>query len=371
MTEEQKSDQSNNKPRGWQLVFKLYLIFACSILTLVLIALISSYLIIRPKYNKFLSGANLNQDQFYQLVKAGYNQNLSTVLGEDDKLSLLVLGVDSLEQRPGSPALTDTMLLAQIDFNQAQITTLSLPRDLWSEDYQTKINALYTYGLDRYPENPTQFPTNVVRELTEVEIDNTVVLSLEQLAELIDLVEGVEIFVENGFVDKEFPRTDVDVTQVTDPEKLYETVEFKTGTEQMMGERALKYIRSRHSQDDEGTDLARSLRQQQIINALIEKLSQPKIYWHQPELAGKLLNFYQTNFNQYFPTKNLITIALDLGENMPNLEFKSVALSIYPDEENGVIYHPKPSNQYQDQWVYLIKDHVEFKKEIKDLFTDN
>ncbi|MEA2056919.1 MAG: hypothetical protein U9O78_04445, partial [Patescibacteria group bacterium] len=129
MTEEQKSDQSKNKLRGWQLVFKLYLIFACSILALVLIALISLYLIIRPKYNKFLSGANLNQDQFYQLVKAGYNQNLSTVLGEDDKLSLLVLGVDSLEQRPGSPALTDTMLLAQIDFNQAQITTLSLPRD--------------------------------------------------------------------------------------------------------------------------------------------------------------------------------------------------------------------------------------------------
>lgn len=371
MTEKQQPIQQKNKLNGWQLIFRFYLIFACSILALTFIALLGSYLIIRPKYNQFLNGASLNHDQFYHLVKSGYEQSFNDILGSDKKLSLLILGVDSLEQRPGSPALTDTMMLAQIDFSQASIKTLSLPRDLWSSDYQTKINALYTYGLDRYPNNPEKFPTEVLQKLTEVEIDNTIVLSLDQLAKLIDLVGGVEVTIENGFTDEEFPRTDVDVTKETDPEKLYETIEFKPGTETMMGERALKYIRSRHSQDDEGTDLARSLRQQQVIAALITKLSDIKQYWHQPELAGKLLNFYQISFDQYFPTKNLISIGLNLGDDMSALKFESLNLSIYPDEEDGVIYHPQPTKKYQDQWIYLIKDQTEFASEINKLFTNN
>ena len=40
----------------------------------------------------------------------------------------------------------------------------------------------------------------------------------------------------------------------------------------MDGKTALKFVRSRHSAGDEGTDFARSARQQQVIEALGNKI---------------------------------------------------------------------------------------------------
>jgi LCP family protein required for cell wall assembly len=347
-------------------VLKGTLIGLVSLFLSLVMVLLSAYFILKPKYDQFLAAADLSHNQFISLIRQAYHQEQSPILGQDHHLTFMVLGIDSLAQRTGSPPLTDTLLLAQLDLNETEITTISLPRDLWSEAYQTKINALYTYGFDRYPGNPEKFPEMVVEKWAQHEIDQTIIISLEQLGQLIDLVGGIEIEVKQGFSDPKFPRTDVDVTQVSDPDKLYETVEFEPGKQTMSGERALKYIRSRHSQDDAGTDLARNSRQQQVINALITRLSQAKLYWQQPVLAGKLLNYYQQNFDQYFKTSDLMTIGFKLGPNLTQLKFEAHTLPVYPDNEDGIIVHPEPSPEYQDQWIYLLKDKDEFANYIQD-----
>ena len=50
-----------------------------------------------------------------------------------------------------------------------------------------------------------------------------------------------------------------------------ETVVFTEGEETMTGEQALKYMRSRKSGSDQGTDLARGQRQQQVLEALVKR----------------------------------------------------------------------------------------------------
>ena len=45
----------------------------------------------------------------------------------------------------------------------------------------------------------------------------------------------------------------------------------------MNGERALKFVRSRNSEGTEGTDLARSARQQKVIDAIKEKMLTPGV----------------------------------------------------------------------------------------------
>ena len=52
----------------------------------------------------------------------------------------------------------------------------------------------------------------------------------------------------------------------------------------MDGERALKYVRSRHAEGDEGSDFARSRRQQEVILALKNKLLSRDIYLHPDEV---------------------------------------------------------------------------------------
>jgi anionic cell wall polymer biosynthesis LytR-Cps2A-Psr (LCP) family protein len=46
----------------------------------------------------------------------------------------------------------------------------------------------------------------------------------------------------------------------------------------MNGERALQFVRSRHAEGTEGTDVAREARQQKIIGAIENKLIDPKIF---------------------------------------------------------------------------------------------
>jgi len=53
----------------------------------------------------------------------------------------------------------------------------------------------------------------------------------------------------------------------------YQTVRFTEGDQTMDGDTALKYVRSRHGTNGEGSDFARSKRQQKVILAVKEKLS--------------------------------------------------------------------------------------------------
>ena len=312
------------------------------------------------RFGTFAKTAQTTRSQFIETLKLGWEE---TVIADNNHKNFLILGVDTLANRGDIPPLTDTMILLSLNLENGKIITLPLPRDLWLEDYKTKINALYYYGIDRYPENPEQFPTEVISELTQVPIHHTVVLSLDNLEELIDLAGGVSIDIEEGFTDTEFPRTDVDVTVVRDPALLYESVTFDKGTEIMTGERALKYIRSRHSGDDQGTDLARGQRQQQVIQALMVKLMDPQSLIKNPELAGQLYHFYQENFEDSLSLTQLIATTRKLLPLRENISLEGQNISAQPDDIDGVLINP-PLWQYQNQWVYVISDLERFREEV-------
>jgi len=56
------------------------------------------------------------------------------------------------------------------------------------------------------------------------------------------------------------------------PNDEYQTIFFPAGPQTMDGETALKFVRSRHGNNGEGSDFARSERQQKILLALKEKV---------------------------------------------------------------------------------------------------
>jgi LCP family protein required for cell wall assembly len=330
-------------------------------LTFVIIGLIGY-----QQINKFTQASGTNLTAIQQTLSQGWQE---PVLSTNDYKNFLILGVDSLETRGDVPPLSDTIIVASLNIKNGQIKMLSLPRDLWIDQYQTKINTLLAYGRERYPDKPAQFPQETIGDLINLPIHHTIVLSMEQVSSLIDLVGGVDVEIKESFTDDQFPRTDVDIKTEHDPAKLYEQVEFIQGREHMGGERALKFMRSRHSNGDQGTDIARSLRQQQVILALIQKIKEPQILSN-TEILGKLYRYYLNNFNNDLPItqaiatgKSLIPIRYQLLEN---LTFQTQALSIYPDDDTGVITHPKTSpSKYQNQWVYIIKNEEGFKTEAK------
>jgi len=311
--------------------------------------------------NKVTTVGGIDLSTLKDNIVSGWNSEL---LNNKADITFLVLGVDSVPNKPDAPQLTDTILLLNLNLNDGTLNAVSLPRDLWSEAYKTKINALYSYGKERNPEDPTTFPKQAIEEMTSIPIDTVVVLTLDTVDEVIDAVGGIEIDVEHAFTDTEFPRSDVDPAS-KDPILLYETVSFFQGKQMMDGSTAIKYIRSRKSADkEEGTDLARSKRQTQVIDALMHKVTNKKSI-RNPEVVGEILKIYNQKFSQTLPLPDMVAIGKKLYiEGASQVVFKTHSLTVYPDVELGVITHPELSRDHQNQWVYVVKDKKAFTEQL-------
>lgn len=358
----------------WRIVLAILSLFVISVLITSFIA----YRKVKKYRDQFLQGAAISLESFEKTVDTIANdfvvlsENPDQVIAEKN---LLILGADQVEGRNGGALLTDTMILLQLDLVNNQIQSVALPRDLYHPDYQTKINALYYYGLAREVDNPLAFPTQAINELTGMQIDHTLLIEIAALEDLINLVDGITIDIKEGFTDPLFPRKGVDVTVETDPNILYETVVFEEGEEKMNGERALKYMRSRKSGDEQGTDLARGQRQQQVLEALLEKIFDPNFLINEPEKVGQLYRFYLDNFDQSLSVTELAKTMfswLIIHRQDPELlvpSFVTYNIAVYPDSEEGLIVHP-PLWQTQQQWLYTIRDLNNFQASLQDFFNN-
>ena len=220
----------------------------------------------------FASYTDTTPKELYALVQRGLKHQPTL---DNDRLNVLLLGLDYVEGRDDQSILTDSMMLLSLDAETGSVDTVAIPRDLWIDEYKTKVNALYYYGKQKDPEHPELFPKEVIEKITGIPIHHVYELRLNSLAAMIDAAGGIDIEVKKGFTDPLFPRSGIDVSTERDPEKLYETVSFEQGKEHMTGARALQYIRSRHSDDLEmGTDDARSMRQQEVVLSLISSMKQ-------------------------------------------------------------------------------------------------
>lgn len=308
----------------------------------------------------FSEHSGLSFSEIHSLGTAVWNKSPVTTNGYTN---ILVLGVDSLESRGSVPPLTDTILIASVNTRSGEINTLSLPRDLWSEEYQTKINALYFYGQERYPERPEQFTKEVLEEMLGLQMHHTIVITMDSLADMVDLLGGIEVDVPTGFVDNKFPRPDVDVAVERDPEVLYKTVTFEPGKQIMNGEQVLEYVRSRNSEGDEGHDLARTGRQQYVLNALLAKILSRSTLTN-PALMGDLFSYYHREYNHYLSILEAGSLAKKLVPSRDTIAIIPNSLSTYPEMVDGVLWNP-PLTRAQPQWIYSIRDQESLRNEVE------
>ena len=209
---------------------------------------------------------------------------------------VLALGSDELDNREHSYPMTDTIIIVAINTQAGVVNLLSLPRDLYSDGTRSRINSWYAAaGGGQDTDTARARVSEQISELTGVPIDYTLVLTLAQVRRFIDLLGGVDVEVHTAFADEQFPREDVDTTSVFDPAALYETVSFEAGWQHFDGATALKFMRSRHAQSAEGSDFARSARQQQVISSIGTRVSeqlQTSLKAFDVSLLGRLYNFY-------------------------------------------------------------------------------
>ena len=175
----------------------------------------------------------------------------------EDRINILIMGLPG-ENNDG-PDMTDTLMLASIRPSTHELGLISIPRDLLvripgQNSVATKINSLYRDNGN----NPT-LTEQAMEEVTGQRIHYFVALDVSALAQIVDSLGGLNVFVEQDVYDPAFP-TQSHGTELFTVQK---------GWRYFNGETAQKYIRTRHSA---GGDFARMRRQQSVIEALRKKI---------------------------------------------------------------------------------------------------
>lgn len=213
----------------------------------------------------------------------------------DDRINVLLLGMGG-EGHEGA-LLTDTIIVASFQPSTKSVGLFSLPRDLVvafpNKEYR-KINAANAYGEQQgaKPGAGALVTKSAVETVIGGPIQYFVRVDFSGFARLVDDVGGVDITVEQAFTDYQYPTEDFG----------YQTVSFKQGRQHMDGKTALTYVRSRHGNNGEGSDFARSRRQQQVLVALKEKLFSVGTLLNPPAIAkvfDTLGKHVQTNFQPW------------------------------------------------------------------------
>jgi len=191
----------------------------------------------------------------------------------DDRTNILILGKGGQNHEAGD--LTDTIIFVSIPHKETGIAMISLPRDVWIPELRAKLNSTYYWGNQKKEGGGLVLVKSVVEQIVGESVHYALLLDFDGFVQVVDVMGGVEVDVEMAFVDEDYPipgREDDECDGDIELRCRYETVEFKKGTQAMGGETALKFVRSRNAEGDEGTDFARSQRQQKVINAIKEKM---------------------------------------------------------------------------------------------------
>jgi LCP family protein required for cell wall assembly len=180
-----------------------------------------------------------------------------------ERITLLLLGIDERESEQG-PWRTDTMILLTIDPAKKTAGMLSIPRDLWvpipAYDTEARINTAHFIGdAENYPGGGPALAMATVQYNLGLPVHYYVRLNFTAFEKLIDLIGGIDIYVERTIDDPTYPDSGIG----------YEPLHIDAGWQHMDGRLALKYARTRHTEQG---DFERAHHQQQVILAIRDKI---------------------------------------------------------------------------------------------------
>src|SRR5690348_15037868 len=190
--------------------------------------------------------------------------------------NILLLGSDNDGKYTFPAVLTQVMMVIHVDTMQNIVDLVSIPRDSWvwvpATKSMHKIDQAFFLGASQ--NNSFDDGLRAARLTIEqdygITIDRYAWVGLSGFAKVIDTLGGVDIDVTHPVVDDTYPDDTGKGASPGDPYAL-KRLYLPPGPQHLTGEQALEYVRSRHA--DLVGDIGRTQRQQQVLEALKQKLT--------------------------------------------------------------------------------------------------
>lgn len=197
---------------------------------------------------------------------------------DGERTNVLLLGIDARKGEKDSR--TDTIILASVDPKLKKAIILSIPRDTRVKlrgSTNQKINAANVYG-------GPDLVRSTVEELLDIDIDYYVKANFEGFAQIIDILGGIDIDVEQRMY------------------KPSEEIDLQAGEQHLDGKGALAYVRFR---DYLMGDIDRTTHQQRMLHAIAETVTQPSTVLKIP----KMLDVIMENVETDIPMSKMVQMA--------------------------------------------------------------
>ncbi len=278
------------------------------------------------------------------------NQSLNIQLQQSqDRTNFLLLGIGGGDHE-GSD-LTDTMILVSVNQTTGDVAMISVPRDIWVPSMRAKVNTAYHYGEEKQQGGGFVLAKSAVSEIVGLPVHYAALINFANFEKFIDSIGGVDINVQTAFDDYEYPipGRENDLCDGDPQTKCrFEHLHFDQGLRHMSGNLALKYVRSRHAVGDEGSDFARSRRQENLILAIKTKLVSKEILAN----PAKIKSIYASlakSFTSDFGS-NLYPALVKLGLKAGKSKIRTLTLT------ENLFINPPISALFDFQWVLIPKD---------------
>jgi polyisoprenyl-teichoic acid--peptidoglycan teichoic acid transferase len=210
----------------------------------------------------------------FKPLQGGTGHELTPVLSGKSQ-TIMIAGSDIRhgDKKLGLKARSDTIILVRIDPGKG-VALMSLPRDLKVEipgHGADKLNVAYTLGGPK-------LSIKTVKHLTGLAINHYVDVSFHGFAEGVNALGCVYV--------------DIDRRYFNDNSGLgyganYAVINVKPGYQKMCGQKALEYVRYRHTDND----IVRGARQQDFLRQVRSQVDAKKLFGK----TGKLIDIFADN----------------------------------------------------------------------------
>jgi LCP family protein required for cell wall assembly len=210
---------------------------------------------------------------------------------KNDRINIVAFGIGG-ENHPSKDQLADSIMFISLKPSTKPVAMVSVPRDLWVKigPYGThRLNYAHAAGgQSGYPGEGPGLLCDTVSQVFQQPVHAFARIDFSAFEKIVDNLGGVDVNCQRGFYDYMFKDG------------------FARGPHHLNGRRALAYARYRYVIGPEGDNFARELRQQQVVNALRDKMQRvnPATALKLVQAASTLSSSTETNLT----TSQLLTL---------------------------------------------------------------
>ncbi|HYN74604.1 MAG TPA: LCP family protein [Candidatus Limnocylindria bacterium] len=250
-------------------------------------------------------------------------------------LNVLLIGSDSRSGDNGfvggaaDSGRSDTTMLLHVSADRSSALAVSIPRDSMVDmpSCKTLNGATSNAGLRQFNEAYTIGGASCVRrtveQLTDIRIDHFVVVDFSGFRDMVNAVNGVEVYLPEAVNDSEHGIT------------------LPAGCNTLNGKQALDYVRVRHIGN--GSDPERLARQQAFLSSVMQKVTSKGTLTN----PAKLYSFLNAATKAMSTDKGLNTVgklaglATDMREvGLDQIRFMTIPVEAYAPDPNRLQWAP-------------------------------